>query len=127
MTTVTVTDYITMDDFRDYIGSDSGVGNKQVTAQLAISSASREIDAFCGRNFYQQDATFYFTPEPNNLWILDLEDNDLATATGLTVHVDSGFSGTYTEVRTLNTDFILEPVNQSVNGIPWPYTSLRAV
>src|SRR5438045_9368233 len=112
MTTVTVTDYITMSEFRDYIGSDSGIGNKQVVAELAISTASREVDGYCGRNFFQQDLTQYFTPSRNNLWILDLDDNDLATTTGLTVHVDTGFTVTHTEVRTLNTDFIAEPITQ---------------
>jgi len=128
MTTVTVTDYITMTEFRDYIGSDSGIGNKQAVAELAISTASREIDAFCGRNFFQQDLTLYFSPEQNNLWILDFGDNDLATTSGLTVHVEFGIDGTYPEVRTFGTDFICEPINQSVNGIGgWPFTYLRAI
>lgn len=126
MTTVTVMDYITIDEYREYIGSDTA--NKEVTIKLAISEASREIDFMCGRSFFQQDDTRYFSPDENNLWILQLDDSDLATTAGLTVHVEYGLDGTYPEVRTFGTDFICEPINQSVNGIGgWPFTSLRSV
>lgn len=116
--------YITVQQFRDAIHDTSSLDLTVV--QNAILAASRAVEGLTGRHFYQHTGTQYFSPD--GLWIVSLDDMDLATTTGLTVHVDTGFAGTYTEVRTFGTDFICEPINQSVYGLEgWPFTSLRAV
>lgn len=124
MPTVTVTDYVTEAQFRAFIDDDTTLSQEKV--QRAITSASRKVDAICGRFFYQVDATYYCSPRANDYWILDLPA-DLATSTGLTVTSGTG-QGTYPTAWTLNTDFLLEPVNQMVDGLRgWPYLRLRAL
>jgi hypothetical protein len=121
----TSTDYITSDQFRAYYKDPGNVLNVDNIA-AAITAASRKIDAWCGRYFYQNDETqLYF---PNDWWTVDLDDMDLATASGLTVSTGDGLSGSYPNVWVYGTDFLLEPVNQSSNGIrPWPYEYIRSI
>lgn len=123
----TVADYITTAELRDYLKDPSGTQNPTAIA-AAISAASRAVDAFCGRHFYQTTQTQYFTPEQGFLWRLDLDDMDLASTSGLTVQVEFGIDGTYPTTYTLGTDFIAQPINQSVGGVDgWPYTWLQSV
>lgn len=121
-----VADYVRVEDFRDYIRDNQNLD--QTIIPVCITAASRSVDDFCGRHFYQTTETQYFSPNPSSLWLLALDDMDLATTDGLTVDVEFGIDGTYPETRTFGTDFIAEPINQSMNGIDgWPFTSLRAV
>jgi len=60
-----------------------------------------------------------------------LEIPDLSTTTGLVVELDTTDNGTYDTTLTLDTDFILIPVNPEINYIAdgntyyKPYTELR--
>lgn len=56
-----------------------------------------------------------------------LEVDDFSTTAGLVVEADTGDTGSYSETWTITTDFVVEPANLSLNGIPWAYTTLRAV
>lgn len=95
---------------------------------LALDGASREVEHICGRRFYQTTGSQYFSPAPRSPWIIELDDVDLANTTGLVVAVQWSNTANYNETWTLNTDFVVEPRNQSVNGIDgWPYTSLRSL
>lgn len=117
--------YITEQQLRDAL-HDPSTTIDSTLLQTSILSASRAVEGLTGRHFYQHTDTQYFFPD--SFWVVSLDDMDLATTTGLSVHVDTGFAGTYTEARTFGTDFICEPVNQSVNGIEgWPFTSLRSI
>ena len=86
---------------------------------LAITAASRAIDNVTGRRFYaDDDATSirYYTPRnPDRLWI-----DDLVTLT--TLERDDG-TGLFAESWTVNTDFVLEPLNAAADG--WPFTSVK--
>jgi len=118
--------YATEQDFRSYIKDDTSLDAAMIGACLL--SASRSVEGFCGRHFYQHVDTQYFSPDENNWWILPLDDMDLATTDGLTVTSEYGSAGNYPTAWTLDTDFICEPVNQSMNGIEgWPFTHLRAL
>lgn len=125
----TDTNYITEREFLDYIKSPADPGDSNIDA--AIASASRRVNAFCGRTFYQTaPATVqYFSAswDPcTSLWLLDVDD--IATASGLLVATDTSGTGTYSTSWTINTDFILLPVNQQRNNIAgWPYEQLQAV
>lgn len=119
--------YITVQQLRDAI-HDPSTSLDNTLMQTAILAASRAIEGAngCGRKFWQRVDTQYFFPD--SLFIVELDDMDLATTSGLTVAVDTGFAGTYAETRTFGTDFICEPLNQSVNGVEgWPFTSLRSI
>jgi hypothetical protein len=117
--------YITEQQLRDAI-HDPSTTLDSTLMQNAILAASRTVEGATGRHFYQHTAAQYFFPD--SFWIVSLDDMDLATTTGLSVHVDTGFAATYAEERVFNTDFICEPLNQSTYGVEgWPFTSLRAI
>ena len=79
----------------------------------AINAASRQIDTFCGRIFFQQNATArkFFT---NDLYRLRVDD--ISTTTGLVVKYDDNDDGTY-ETTVSSSDYQLLPINQVVGGI----------
>jgi hypothetical protein len=125
-----VTAYITEQELLDYIKSPVMPSDNSVIID-AIDAASREIDGHCGRYFFQQQETQYFSADPRDpscLWLLPLDDMDLATVTGLVVRSETSNDGLYPTAWTINVDFICEPINQSQGGITgWPYTKLRAI
>lgn len=116
-----MTDYISPDQLRDYIGSETN--NNQGVANAVCTVASRAIDGMANRYFYQ-DATVttaYYWPDD----FYCTQTDDISTTTGLIVATDDAADGTYSTVWTLNTDYFLEPVNQTQGGIRgWPYTQL---
>lgn len=116
------TDYVDLPELKKYLT----IASTDDDAVLAssITAASRHVDGICGRFFYQL-ANTTMTYYPAGLWHATIDD--IATAAGLTVATDSGNAGTYATAWTVATDFILEPANQRMNGIPgWPYTTIRA-
>ena len=93
--------------------------------ELAISAASRMIDAYCGRFFYQDDSvqtrTYY-------AWDPELVDvDDISTATGLIVKTDDNDDGTFETTLTLTTNYILLPPNADKQYPVHPFTAIRLV
>lgn len=123
-----MTDYCTEAEFRAYIKDDTNQDDNSVAA--AITSASRAVDAFCDRFFYTQAATInYFWPDlyhGGNPYTVCIDD--LATTTSLAVDLDLAGNGTFTTSWTLNTHFVVEPVNRTAGGIVGvPYRELRSI
>ena len=88
--------------------------------EIAIESASREIDGFCERVFYDGGtATRKFLPEDNFL----VEIDDLQSV--IHVKTDDGEGGFLTTWDS--TDYQLEPLNGFVSGLEQPFTRIRAV
>ena len=88
--------------------------------ELAIESASREIDGYCERVFYSQGtATKLYRAEDSFRVFID----DLDQITTLETSSDGrSFQITWDE-----TDYQLEPVNSTRGGTPWPFTSISAI
>ncbi len=91
----------------------------------AINAASREIDRYCGRRFWQDATTQvrYYHAFSHTQCFTD----DISTATGLAVGVDLLGYGAYDLVLTFNSDFILEPINAALEYPVQPYTELCIV
>jgi hypothetical protein len=87
----------------------------------AVESASRLIDGYAMRNFYQSGTvTRYFaTGDP-----LVLQTDDLA-GTAITVESQPAADGTW--VTWDVTDYQLEPLNGNLDGIAWAYDRVRAI
>lgn len=89
----------------------------------ALDSASREIDLFCGRRFWTDTtatALRFYPRDACRAYVYDFW-----TTADLVVATDDG-SGTYPNTLTLDTDFILEPLDGVVDGSPgWPYWKIR--
>ena len=91
--------------------------------EVAIATASRQIDDYCGRFFYTDGsqgspATRYYTPQ--NFYVLPTDDfvsiSEIAT--------DDNFDQTYNTIWTA-TDRMVEPVNNPSRG--WPLSRILAV
>lgn len=88
---------------------------------VAVNAANQAVVRWCGRSF---DATSsgsesarVYRPRTPTLTITD----DFWTTTNLAVKLDEGADGTYESTLTLNTDFIVEPLNGMEDGIEVPY------
>ena len=89
--------------------------------EVAIESASRDIDAYCERVFYNAGSlTRVYIPAD----IYRLETDDLVSVTTIKsdTNGDGGFNQTWAA-----TDYQLEPLNGIAGGIATPYTRIRAV
>ena len=88
--------------------------------ELAIESASREIDSSCERTFYNMGtATRYFVAQD----AFYTEIDDLISITHLKTDPDG--DGSYT-ITWSTSDYQLEPLNGFVGGIISPATGIRA-
>ena len=79
----------------------------------AIEGASRRIDGYCGRRFYQQNATL-------SLYAIDSytlpTQDDLYSVT--TLKTDDDGDGTYETTWTTGVDYQLEPLDAVITGQP---------
>lgn len=89
--------------------------------EMAIESASRLVDAYCARSFYNAGtASRYFVADNDFLTNID----DAVTITE--VATDTSADGTYDIVWQAD-DYQLEPLNGRVDGLVWPYNAIRAI
>lgn len=104
--------YCTLDDLREQLGDGNEQLNKNMLAR-AINAASRSIDAYCNRRFWQDPTPtsmlFYPDPGSTDLWL----DEDISTETGLIVSTDNAGNGLY-DVPWATSDYRL-----------WPYGANR--
>lgn len=115
-----MTDYVTADELRAYIGSDTT--NFQTVAETVVTVASRAVEQMCDRYFYQDGTVTARYYPVSNPWYLCVDD--ISTSTGLLVAADDAYAGTYTTAWTVTTDFTLAPVNPSKTGTTWPYNEI---
>lgn len=87
----------------------------------SINSASRLIDNYCEREFYQAGTATRYYAAANELVV---EVDDLA-GTAITLATDDTAQGTFDIVWT-PADYQLEPLNGKLAGQTWPYTRIRA-
>lgn len=88
--------------------------------ELAVETASRQIDDYCERVFYTASATRYYVPRDSYV----TETDDIVSITS--VKTSSAADGTY-DVTWNASDYQTEPVNGLAGGISFPITQLRAV
>lgn len=82
----------------------------------ALTAASRGIDGLCGRRFWlDTDATSVRYYSPDDSCSLDIDDIVVVT----TVETDAGGDGTFEQTWTVNTDYVLEPLNAASDGKPY--------
>jgi hypothetical protein len=87
----------------------------------SVEAASRLIDGYAMRNFYQSGTAtrYYATSDP-----LYVPTDDLA-GTAITIESNPAADGSW--VTWATTDYQLEPLNGNLDGIAWPYDRIRAV
>jgi len=119
-------DYCTDTELQDRL-SEAGLSTRNRDAIPAvITSASREVDAFCARAFYQVDtvdAVYYVDALTDREVYLPF---DLYAITS--VAVDMNDDSTWATALTMSTDYLTEPLNGISGGLAgWPTESLRGL
>lgn len=113
--------YASLERFKSRLGITASTDDDELTE--ALDSASREIDSFCGRRFYADTTATARRYRPRDACLALVDD--FWSTTGLVVATDDG-SGAYATTLTLDTDFILEPLDGVVDGAAgWPYWKIR--
>ena len=90
--------------------------------EMATESASRLIDGYAARLFYNAGtATRYYVAQDDFV----VEVDDLANGT-VTITTAQDADGVF-DTTWATDDYQLEPLNGVLDGIAWPYTTIRAV
>lgn len=104
-------DYITLAELASSLSLTETFADDDLEA--AITAASREVDRRTERKFWADTGDRYYTPQSaTRLWI-----DDCVALSAVAIDVDR--DGTFSETWTLNTDFVLEPLNADVEERPW--------
>ena len=118
--------YVTLDAVKDELGRSDVANDARIEA--AINSASRQIDDFTGRRFWQDTNVTVreFYADDYSELISNVEQPfDISTTTGLILKLDTGDTGTFGTTLTINTHFILTPSNAADDSEP--FTGIRLV
>lgn len=116
--------YATLPTFKSYLGI--SVSTMDTQLEMALNSASRSIDNYCGRRFWTDASVVTRTIAGKGSTILDLPDG-IAMTTGLVVKTDTAADGTFVTTWAA-TDYQLLPV-----GAPYafpeaePWTQIQAL
>jgi len=103
-------------------------GNYDARIEQAIEAASRQIDDYCGRRFWQDSTVVtreFYCDDPTELASMPGAVLDISTTTGLIVKLDTGDNGGFATTVTISTEFVLTPPNAGDDGLP--YTGIRLV
>jgi hypothetical protein len=114
--------YVTLDQFKASQNL-TGFSFADADGTQALASASRAVDAICGRRFYlltdSNDSVRYYTP----LRPATLEIDDLVSFTSMASDQDG--DGVFETTWTLHQDFELAPDNADSDGVPWERIVLK--
>ena len=112
--------YVTLDNVREELGRSDVTNDARIEA--AINSASRQIDDYTGRRFWQDEtvvAREFHADDYSELSSTVSQVMDISTATGLIVKVDDDDNGTFATTLTIGTNFVLTPANAGDDGEPF--------
>jgi hypothetical protein len=119
--------YATLAQIKSALRIASGDATDDALLEMAVESASRLIDAYCGRNFINAGTvTRYYNTE--NPYVVQIDDaRSIAT-----VQTSTGLDGIYDTTWSIGTaggqgDAQPEPINDYLGGVVWPYTRIRAI
>jgi hypothetical protein len=116
-----VNGYVTLAEAVEYIGRSEARDSAEL--EDVITSASRLIDRFCGRHFWQATATTRKFDSPDGYRILFGPYNDVVSVTS--VASDSNDDGTYDATLTA-TEYQLTPADAATRGpVAEPFTGLQ--
>lgn len=109
-------DYVELSEVKDSLEL-SGEVYADDDLRLAISAASRVVEAMCGRRFDLDDADQTRSYVPYRFDFVPIDD--LVTVTSIDSDLDE--TGSYDIWAA--TDYRLEPLNNALDG--WPFTQIR--
>lgn len=115
-------DYITRQELKSYMGLEGTTDDALVDD--AISSASREIERYCNRQFNDSGSVSARRYRATRCDLIAVDD--FWTDTGFILEIDVNGDGTsWTTVAA--TEYELTPLNRMVNGVEWVYWKIEMV
>jgi hypothetical protein len=121
--------YATLAQIKSALRIPSADATDDSLLEMAVESASRLIDAYCGRNFIASGTAattrYYNTDDP---YVVQIDDARSISQ----VQTSTSLDGVYDTIWTVGTaggqgDAQPEPINDYLGGITWPYTRIRAI
>lgn len=110
--------YASLNEVKAALKIIDGLDDSQL--EMAIESASRLIDGYAGRYFYNAGtATKNFAADDQ--WVTQIDDLQSITELATTNQIGDNYTAWSA------TDYQLEPLNGRVDGLTSPYTRIRAV
>lgn len=88
----------------------------------AINTASRMIDGYCQREFYNAGTAARVFAASDELYV-DIDD---LAGTAITLQTDDQANGAF-DITWTPSDYQLEPLNGNLDGLTWSYDKIRAV
>ena len=108
-------DYCTAEELKTELGIEDTDDDTELS--IAITAASRQIDAHCGRKFSQDTSVVareFYAESPLEVDLLEQPTEgpqvEISTLTGLIVKTDEGDDGTFGTTLTINTDFLVTQI-----------------
>lgn len=114
--------YATLNEIKAVLGISDTTDDTEL--EDCVETASRDVDAYCGRGrkFWQDSEAVARTYFPHDLRYLYVDD--ISTTSGLVVKVDLDDDGTYETTLTINSDFMVHPVNAAREYPVRPWTRI---
>lgn len=107
--------YATLTEIKLFLGITDSVDDTLLEGM--VEAASRSIDRMANRRFYLDATATARLYRANDA--LQLFVDDIGSATGLAVALDSDGNGSYDTALTINTDYILDPITAPSLNRPW--------
>ena len=103
----------------------AGDATDDALLEMAVESASRLIDAYCGRNFLLGGTAtrYYNTDDP---YVVQIDDARSISAVSTSSSENGVFDISF-NMTARTGDIQAEPINDYVGGLVWPFTRLRAI
>ena len=117
--------YCTLAQIRSHLGYQPAETADDTQLELCVNAASRQIDGYCGRRFWQDGTAVAREYFPDSA--TEVCTDDISTLTGLVVKVDIDLDGVFESTLTINTDFQPHPRNALLEVPACPYTELKIV
>src|SRR5688572_7111471 len=114
-------DYLTREELKTYMGLEGS--DQDTNVDEAISSASREIERHCHRQFNDAEAASarrYIATQCHEIAV-----DDFWTEAGFILEIDVNGDGTWTVVPS--TEYQLTPLDRIRDGMPWVYWKIEMV
>jgi hypothetical protein len=117
--------YASLSQIKAALRIGAGDATDDALLEMAVESASRLIDAYCGRNFLLGGTAtrYYNTDDP---YVVQIDDARSITAVRTSSSEDGIFDITF-DMTPRTGDIQAEPINDYVGGLVWPFTRLRAI
>ena len=117
--------YASLSQIKAALRIGAGDATDDALLEMAVESASRLIDAYCGRNFLLGGTAtrYYNTEDP---YVVQIDDARSISAVSTSSSENGVFDISF-NMTPRTGDIQAEPINDYVGGLVWPFTRLRAI